>query len=268
MNKETVLITGASAGIGYELAKIFAEKGYHLILVARRKEKLAELAAGLHAKHRTQTAVFQKDLSQAGAPLELYHEILGQKLSVDILVNNAGIGVYGPFAETSREQEAAMIQLNIAALTQLTKLFLSGMRERGHGRIMNVASTAAFQPGPYMAVYYATKAYVLSLSEALAYELRGTGIRVCAFCPGPTTTEFQEAAQIGDHVKLFKVGVMTAQEVARIGYEGMMKNRTVIVAGFTNAVGAFLGRFAPRACVMAVLEKIQSTKNAKVPAAH
>lgn len=260
-SKETVLITGASAGIGYELAKVFAERGFDLILTARRKEPLEKLAAELQQKFGTQTAVFQKDLSRPEAPLDLYHDIQNRRLTVDILVNNAGVGVYGLFADTSREKEAAMLQLNVVSLTQLTKLFLSGMASRRRGRILNVASTAAFQPGPYMSGYYASKAYVLSFSEALAFELRNTGVHVSVLCPGPTVTEFQQAAGIDSSVKLFRFGVMSAESVARIGYKGLMKNKTVIIAGAMNTFGAVLGRFSPHLWVMRVIEYIQ--KNTK-----
>lgn len=262
-SKETVLITGASAGIGEALALIFAEKGYDLILVARRQDRLEALAADLNERFGAYCQIFQKDLSRPEAALELSHDLLKKNLTVDILINNAGAGVYGEFSRTSREQEAAMLQLNVVSLTNLTKLLLPGMIERKKGRILNVASTAAFQPGPYMAVYYASKAFVVSFSEALAHELKNSGVRVSVLCPGPTATEFQKAAGIDSTVKLFKFFAMPADKVAKAGYQGLIKGKKIIIPGIVNQLSAFFGRFSPHGLVLPVVEFIQKSTHLK-----
>ena len=191
---KTALITGASGGIGYELAWLFGRDGFDCILVARSHDKLSALAARLESEFRVKTLVLPKDLSKPAAVDEIYEEVGAASMEVDVLVNNAGFPVFGLFTETNLETELEMLQVNITALTTLTKLFLKGMTERRYGRILNLASTAAFEPGPLMAVYYASKAYVLSFSEALANELRGSGVTVTALAPGPTRTGFQKRA--------------------------------------------------------------------------
>src|SRR2546423_6004428 len=190
----TALITGASSGIGLDLARLVAADGNNVVLVARSGDKLAELAAELESKHHIRAFVAPIDLADPGAPEELYHVLEEQGIAIDILINNAGFGTHGPFAEADLAAQMQMLQVNVAALTQLTWLFLQPMIRRKQGRIMNVASTAAFQPGPFMAVYYASKAYLLSFSEALANELHGTGVTVTTLCPGPTITGFQHRA--------------------------------------------------------------------------
>jgi short-subunit dehydrogenase len=194
--KKTALITGASGGIGLDLARLFAEGGYDVVLVARTESKLKELATELASKHGVSARAVAADLADPAAPAQLMERLKAEGVQVDVLVNNAGYGGYGTFAETELDAELKMIQLNISALTALSKAVLPGMLARKSGRILNVASTAAFQPGPLMAVYYATKAYVLSFSEALANETKGTGVTVTCLCPGPTKTGFQQQAKM------------------------------------------------------------------------
>jgi short-subunit dehydrogenase len=243
--KRTVLITGASGGIGLEFAKIFAREGYNLVLVARSEQKLHDIAAELGKQHNTHSTVIAKDLAKPNAPDELYAELQSKNIHVDVLVNNAGFATYGYFNEIDTAKDLEMIQVNVTALTHLSKLFLPPMKARGWGRVLNVASTAAFQPGPLMAVYYATKAYVLSLSEALAREFQGTGVTVTAMCPGPTESGFQQRAAMEDS-KLVQNGLMSSAEVAEEGYRAMMKGTTVIVTGLMNKVMAFSTRLIPR----------------------
>jgi short-subunit dehydrogenase len=196
MTASTALITGASAGIGYELAKLFAHDRYNLVLVARNRDTLEQFATELQTQFGISARAVALDLTAQSAPQLLFDQLQRDGVLVDILVNNAGYGVYGEFAQMPEQEILGQIQLNITALTLLTKLFLAPMFERRSGKIMNLASTAAFQPGPLMAVYYASKAYVLSFSEALANELRGSGVTITCFCPGPTDTNFQKRAKI------------------------------------------------------------------------
>lgn len=196
------------------------------------------------------------DLSDPIAPQKIVDELTTRNLTVDVLVNNAGFGLLGAFSQTEWHKEAAMVQVNIAALTHLTKVLLPSMLKRKHGRILNVASTAAFQPGPFMAVYYATKAYVLSFSEALHEELRGTGVTVTTLCPGPTRTGFQNRAQIQD-IRLFSASIMNAPTVARIAYQAMNRGQRLVIPGWRNALGAWLTRLAPRALTLQFVRKLQ-----------
>jgi hypothetical protein len=241
----TTLITGASGGIGLELAHVFAAHGHPLILVARSTAKLEALAAELQAKYKVDVAVIAADLGAPGAATALHAEVAKRGLTVEILVNNAGFGLYGPYLELDGDEELKMIQLNISALTDLTKRFLPGMVQRGRGGVLNVASTAAFQPGPGMAVYYATKAYVLSYSEALHHELKGTGVTVTALCPGPTRSGFQAVAGFGAKPAIERV-MMEARPVAQEGYDAFMKKEAVRIPGTFNKLGAFSIRLVPR----------------------
>ncbi len=242
---KTALITGASSGIGSEFARVCAQKGHPLVLVARDKLALSNLAEELKAKYNIPSRILAKDLSRPEAPAEIYEELARDSVKIDILINNAGVGVGGFFKDTDLEAELAMIRLNITALTHLTKLFLRDMVRRGSGKILNVASTAAFQPGPTMSIYYASKAYVLSFSEAIAEELRGTNITVSCLCPGPTTSNFQSRAGI-EGIRLLKRTKMDAATVAKIGYEGLMKKRRLIIPGPSNKFFSFMVRFLPR----------------------
>ena len=228
---ETVLITGASSGIGREFSKLFAEKGYRLVITARREKNLAELKK-MYPENNVE--VIPCDLgSEAGAEY-LYNEVKKRSIKVDILINNAGFGLFGEFYETDIEKEKKMIDLNVKALVELSKYFLQEMLERNSGRILNVASIAAFQPGPYMSVYYASKAFVLSFSEALRNEVRNTGVCISVLCPGPVETEFEKSSELTKSKLFSKLKPITAEKVAYAGYRGLMKNRAVIIPGFFN----------------------------------
>ena len=252
-----VLITGASGGIGYELAKLFARDHHNLILVARSGDKLAQVAAELQ-KHGVTVKTIALDLTEAPAPRFLFDQLQREGLAVDILVNNAGFGTYGEFAVTPESEILGQISLNITALTELTRLFLPPMVARGSGRIMNVASTAGFQPGPLMAVYYATKAYVISFSEAIANELGYSGVTVTCFCPGATHTGFAKRAG-NDKSRLFKRVAMNVETVALDGYRGLLAGRTLVFSGLHNWAVAESTRFAPRKLVTAVSRWVSET---------
>lgn len=258
--KMTALVTGASGGIGEELARLFAAGGHDLVLVARSRDKLARLAAELKDAHGVSARVVASDLSRPEAPREIFEELRGAGVPVDALINNAGFGSYGLFAETDLKSELELLQVNVAALTHLTKLFLPAMLGRRRGYVMNVASTAAFQPGPLMAVYYASKAYVLSFSEALSNECEGTGVRVSALCPGPTETGFVAAAGMGDS-KLFDRGAMSARAVAEAGYRGLLDGRRVVIPGLRNNLLARSIGFFPRGLVTKVVRGIQEKRS-------
>jgi len=257
MPKGFALITGASSGIGLELAKLCAAGGYGLILVARSADRLAELAGSLAKAHGIEARVLAVDLSGRDAPDSVFQQ--ARRETVEILINNAGFGLRGRFAETGWSAEERLIQVNITALVRLTKLFLPEMLGRGSGRILNVASTAAFVPGPLMAMYYASKAFVLSFSEAVANEVAGTGVTVTVLCPGPTRTGFSAAAGISDS-SLFKKGAgMEAAEVARIGYQAMMAGKTEVIAGARNRWMMRGARLAPRSILAAVTRRLNSS---------
>ncbi|HEY7216177.1 MAG TPA: SDR family oxidoreductase [Thermoanaerobaculia bacterium] len=260
--RQTALVTGASGGIGWELARAFAAGGYDLVLVARSGGKLEQLAGELRNRHGVAVRVLAKDLTAHGAPDEIFQELEGVGTAVDVLVNNAGFATFGPFAETDLASELEEIQLNVAVLTHLTKRFLPGMLARRRGGVLNVASTAAFQPGPLMAVYYATKAYVLSFSEALGEELRGGGVTVTALCPGPTATGFQARAEMQDS-GLFTgpLKVMDAAAVARAGYEGFQKGKRIVIPGLINKLGVQSVRVSPRALATRLVGAMQAKRN-------
>jgi len=252
------LITGASSGIGYDFAKIFAEENHNLILVARSERPLKILAEELHKRWKTEAKIILKDLSQSTGPEEIYRNVEQMGIEVQALVNNAGFGLHGNFIKTALQDELDMIQVNIRALTHLTKLFIQPMVQRGRGKILNVASTAAFQAGPLMAVYYATKAYVLSFTEALASELEGTGVTATVLCPGPTVTNFSKRAQLEDS-RLFKMRhVMGSARVAQIGYEGMMEGKSLVIPGLANKILAQSNRLAPRTWVTRAVRQINT----------
>jgi hypothetical protein len=243
-SKTTALITGASSGIGYQLAEVFARNGHDLVLVARNSEKLRQLADHLQERFGTATVLIPKDLSLKTSAQEIFDELQRESMKISMLVNNAGLDVYGNFQETDMTKELEMIQVNLVSLTQLTKLLLPDMRKQGYGRILNLGSTGSFIPTPLNAVYSATKAYVLSFSEALAEELRGSGVTVTALCPGATKTEFQKRANM-ENVRLLRFGLMDAAVVAEIGYRGMMAGRRVVVPGTFNKVQVLLARLLP-----------------------
>jgi uncharacterized protein len=253
--RATALITGASSGIGLALARQMAPD-FDLILTARNQARLEQIARDLQQQHGNLVHVMVADLVRPEAPDELFAEIGRRGLRVDALINNAGFGSYGLFADNDWHGEIEMIQVNIAALTHLTKLALPQMLERKSGRIMNVASTAGFQPGPLMAVYYATKAYVISFSEAIANELQGTGVTVTCLCPGATESEFAQRADM-EKSRLFKMGQMKSEDVARAGYLAMMRGRTLVVTGLRNKIMAQSVRFGPRKMVTAIARRVQ-----------
>ena len=256
MPKGFALITGASSGIGLELAKLCAAGGYGLILVARSADRLAELAGSLAKAHGIEARALAADLSGRDAPDSVFQQ--ARRETVEILINNAGFGLRGRFAETGWSAEERLIQVNITALVRLTKLFLPEMLGRGSGRILNVASTAAFVPGPLMAMYYASKAFVLSFSEAVANEVAGTGVTVTVLCPGPTRTGFSAVAGTSDS-NLFKGPTMSAGEVARIGYQAMMAGKTEVIAGARNRWMMRGARLVPRSILAAVTRRLNSS---------
>lgn len=256
---KTALITGASFGIGQELASIFARGGYNLVLVARTADKLRQVASDLEKAHGTRTLMLASDLAAPGAAAYVHDQTTRADIKVDVLVNNAGFGQFGLFHESDLEECLRQIQLNITTLTHLTRLYLPDMLARKTGRVLNVASTAAFQPGPLMAVYYATKAYVLHFSEAIANELKGTGVTVTCLCPGATATEFHKRADM-THINLLKFGVMDARIVAEDGYRGVLAGKPVVISGFKNRLLARTVRFSPRQLVIQVARKLQETR--------
>ena len=256
-HRETVLITGASSGIGRELARLFAGDGAELVLVARSEGRLRELADELAAQYGVRAQVMPADLSQPTGPGQITEALAQQHIEVDVLVNNAGFGAHGPVAGTGVARQLEMIEVNVAALTRLTALLLPGMLERRRGAILNVASTAAFAPGPNQAVYCATKAYVLSFTEALAEEVRGSGVRVCCLAPGATDTGFAAQAGMGS-TRLFRWGVMDAGRVARAGHEGLRRGRTLVIPGVLNQALAFSVRLSPRILVAKISGYLQA----------
>ena len=259
MNK-TALITGSSNGIGYELARVHAVKGDDLVLVARNICKLNELKEELEEKHKIKVYTMGKDLSVPGAAREVYDEIKMQKIVIDYLENNAGFGDYGLFSESDWNRQEQMINLNVLTLVHLTRLFLPDMIGRKSGKILNVASTASFQPGPTMSVYFATKAFVLSFSEAVNNEVAEHGITVTALCPGATHSGFQAAASLQDSRIFEGNNFPTSREVAEYGYRAMMRGKTVAIHGLKNTILANGVRFAPRSLVVKMARKVQAKK--------
>ena len=253
MADETVLITGASSGIGRELARCFAESGSDLVLVARREDRLRELSTALASRYGVKAHVLPKDLTLPAAGLEIENELRSAGIRVDVLVNNAGFGDYGAFAGLGLDRQMKMLQVNVGAVTELTRRFLPAMIERKRGGILNIASSAAFQPGPFMSVYYATKAYVLHFSEGIAEELATTGVTVTCLCPGPTVTEFGADSHM-DGTLMFRMGAMPAGRVARAGYNGYRAGKVVVIPGFRNKLVAFSVRTGPRSLVRKIVK--------------
>ena len=258
---KTALITGASSGIGRELARIAAKDGREVVLVARRIERLEELARELTQNFGVTAHSVAADLGDPASPARIFREVTERIGEVDLLVNAAGLGVHGFFADTVLEKELGTIRVNVRALTEMTKLFLPAMLRRRRGVILNLASTAAFQPGPLMAVYYATKAYVLSFTEALAEELHGTGVTATALCPGPTVTEFQKHAGMEDTPLFSGFLVSDAAAVARVGYDGAMRGKRVVVPGFANRFLSYGARIGPRRLATRVARKLQEKRS-------
>lgn len=258
--KRTALISGASSGIGWELADFFANDGYDLVLIARNLEKLNEKKSFLETKFGITVKVIAKDLSNTLAPEEIYDELNQSNIDIDVLVNNAGIGDFGEFSKSDWSKLNTVIELNINSLTHLTRLFLPKMIERKSGKILNVSSIGGFEPGPLMAVYYASKAYVLSFSEAISRELKKTGVTVTALCPGPTRTDFARTANYGMSGAFVNLHVADAKSVAKYGYKKMNKGTVVAVHGFFNKLAVFGVKILPRQIVRNTVYKIQKNR--------
>jgi uncharacterized protein len=242
---KTALVTGASAGLGEHLAWLFAADGHDVVLVARRRDKLEALAQEIERRHGVRATVLPQDLTDPGAPERIAKTLGDRGIAIEFLVNNAGFGTTGPFAESDLARELALVAVNVTALVHLTRLLLPAMVARKRGRILNLGSTAGFLPGPFMAGYYASKAFVNSFTQALWYELRGTGVTATLSCPGATETEFAAVAG-NDKTRLFRAATMGAPEVAAHAYRAMMRGRPVAIPGLRNKVGMQLLRFAPR----------------------
>ncbi|WKN31949.1 SDR family oxidoreductase [Porifericola rhodea] len=256
----TALITGASGGIGKALARIHASKGRDLVLVARNNDKLEALKNELEADFQVKVLVIASDLAKREAPKQIFDTIQTQHIAIEYLINNAGFGDYGFFHESDWKKEEQMIDLNMKSLTHLTKLFLPGMIKNRRGKIMNIASTAAFQPGPLMSVYYATKHYVLAFSEAIANEAKGFGVSVTALCPGPTASGFQNAAAMENFKLVNGKSMPSAEAVASYGYQAMMKGKTVAIHGMQNRILAKSIAFIPRNFVTKLVRTLQAPK--------
>ncbi len=260
MPAKTALITGASSGMGLELARVFARDGHNLILVARSTGKLQQLANELNKQYNVNATVISADLSQVSSVEKIHQKLQQENITIHYLVNNAGFGDFGFFIEGDWNKIEQMINVNITSLTYFTRLFLPLMVRNGFGRIMNVASTAAFQPGPTMSVYYATKAYVLHFSEAIGNELEGTGVTVTALCPGATESGFQAVAKLEESKLVKGRKLPTSRSVAEYGYKAMMKGRAVAIPGLFNWLMAQGPRFAPRSWVVKIARKVQEER--------
>ncbi|PIN89995.1 short-chain dehydrogenase [Candidatus Pacearchaeota archaeon CG10_big_fil_rev_8_21_14_0_10_32_14] len=243
---KTALVTGASRGIGYEFSNILGREGYNLVLVSRNKKKLKEIKDEFENKYKVKVIYFEIDLSGENSAFKLYKKIKDDKIEIDVLINNAGFGDYGEFIKTDWQKEKEMIELNVVALTHLTKLFSKDMVSRKNGMILNVASMAGFLPGPLMTIYYSTKAYVVSFSQAVNNELKGTGVSVTVLCPGPTQSGFQYHANMNQSKLVKGIKLVSAKEVAEYGYKSMIKKKSVAINGVRNKFAIFLIRFAPR----------------------
>lgn len=254
---ETVLITGASSGIGMEFAKIFAREGNNLVLVARNEGKLLSIKNELETAYGVQVDVFVKDLSEKDSAYDIFDFTVEQKIEIDILVNNAGFGDFGAFQNCDWQKQYDMVQVNMLALMQLTRFFLKPMVKNKKGKILNIASTAAFQPGPMMSVYYASKAFVLSFTESLSVELKNSGISLMAFCPGPTKTGFEDKAELQESGLFKHLKNATPKEVAEYGYQQLLKGKVVVIHGWTNKSLAFLAKIMPRKLVRNFIYHIQ-----------
>ncbi|WP_267640929.1 SDR family NAD(P)-dependent oxidoreductase [Haloarchaeobius amylolyticus] len=259
MNRDTALVTGASSGIGRELARQFARHGHDLVLVARREAELAAVADDLESRHGIAATTIPMDLDDEAAPQELYDAVHDHDLDVGILVNNVGIGTYGPFAESDLDEEQTQLRLNVTTLVTLTRLFLDDFTERGTGKVLNVGSVAGFQPGPFMAGYYASKAYVNSFTEAIAEELRGTGVSATVLCPGPVDTEFQDRAGMGNSA-VGSTYMQPVEDVAQAGYRGLMSGETVVVPGLPMKLLTTLARITPRPILRRVARRVNSDR--------
>ena len=257
MSKKTILITGASSGIGLEMAKILASKNYNLILVARNLDRLKSIKDDLEAKYSSKVKIVRKDLSLSGNAEALYHEIKKEKLEVEYLINNAGIGNYGNFIETSLQEELNMIELNIASVVVLTKLFSQDMVKKGSGNIMNIASLLSFLPFPYYSVYSATKSFVLAFSETVNAELEGTGVMVKALCPGPIDTRFTTNEMASTNAYKTNKPVLP-EVVAQEGVTLLLNTKTKKIVGFTNWFISNLPRVTPDFIMIKIKKNLAS----------
>jgi uncharacterized protein len=254
-SQKIALITGASGGIGKALAEQLAQGGYHLILAARSADKLQALAAELSKKHNINALAIAADLQTPEGAAQLHAQVQARGVRISALVNNAGYGLYGQFKDSALDDELKMMQLNMTALVTLSKLFMPDLIA-ARGKLLNVASTAAFQPGPYMAVYYATKSFVLSFSEAIAAELADTGVSVTALCPGPTASGFQDKAAMHDSALVKGKRLPSAEEVAAAGYKAMQRGQRVYISGVMNWLMAQSIRFTPRRMVTWLVQQM------------
>ncbi len=262
MRDRAALITGASSGIGHEFARLFARDQWPLVLVARHQDELQRVAEEVSQAHGIPVTVLAHDLSDPAAPQVIFEEVQRAGIEVEALVNNAGFATHGPFAETDLAEELRELQVDTVAVTHLTKLFLRPMLARRSGKILNVSSTAAFQPGPFMAVYYAAKAYVLWFSEALWDELRGSGVTVTCLCPGPTHTGF--AARAGaERAAMFAGGSGDPAPVAKAGYRGMLAGRRVVIPGLGNRLLGFAAQVSPRRVSMWVARRLNTDRGSR-----
>ncbi|MBU1197156.1 SDR family oxidoreductase [Candidatus Micrarchaeota archaeon] len=257
--RSTVLITGGSQGIGRAMADEFAAHGFDVVLVARHQDMLEKAKNELENRYHTHAHIIAIDLTAPGAVEKVYKETKRKRIPVEILVNNAGFGSWGLFHENRWKIEANELQLNIVALSHLTHAYLQDMVKAKHGKILNVSSIVAFQPGPFMAVYYASKAYVNSFSEALSEELKGTGVTVTTLCPGATQTKFHERAGV-DARSIPKAAWMSAQDVAEAGYEGMMKGKRIVIPGNKNQVMIWLSRITPKSILLKAVRRFQENR--------
>lgn len=258
---KTALITGASSGIGLELARLFAADGHDLVLVARTRAALQQLGEELQAQHGVAVRIAPKDLAHPASPVELHQELQEAGVAIDVLVNNAGFGGSGPFLQTDWHHEAEMIQVNIVALTHMTKLFLPQIVAR-KGKVMNVGSVAAFLPGPYTAIYYASKAYVLHFTEALAEEVSGSGVIVSCLSPGPVETGFQKRAHSGGSSRANAPLYLDVKDVARAGYDGLNQGKRIVIPGWKNRALTELLRLFPRNTVTKAVGRMYKSKKA------
>ncbi len=258
--KKAALITGASSGIGLELARIFAREGFDLLITARREDRLLSLKQDLEKEYGIKVHTFTVDLSLDDAPAAIFDFVKEENLEINTLINNAGIGDYGFFKDSDWSRLSVMIDLNIKSLTHLTHLFIPELLKHDEGYIMNVASTAAFQPGPLMSVYYASKNYVLAFSEALSNELSDTNIYVSALCPGPTESEFQDVANMKKSKLFDRLPVASSKDVAEYGYKSLMKGKRVAIYGIANKIAPKFISLVPRCWVTAAVRKIQERK--------
>ncbi|WP_417856449.1 SDR family NAD(P)-dependent oxidoreductase [Xanthomarina gelatinilytica] len=252
---KTALITGGASGLGYELALLLAKDGYNLVLIDIDAEKLQEVKQGIETDFAVNVQIYAKDLSVVNISEEIMTDLKG--LEIDVLVNNAGFGLFGSFWETDWEREKQMLHLHVITTTHLTKLVLKDMIQRGSGKILNLSSLAAFQPGPLMSLYYATKGYILSFSEAIANELKGTGVTVTALCPGPTKTSFQKVVSNASSENKITFNMANAKEVAAYGYKAMNKGKVYAIPGKFNKLLATLPRFIPRNTAATIVKRIQ-----------